>query len=336
MLKKVFAVFLIILVSLSLTAGCGQQQPAPAPGSDEQKVEYPVKDIEVIVPFSAGGGSDTTARLFSKILVDEEIVPVNINVINKPGGSAAIGMSYTAAKKGDPYYLMLITPSFLTTPLQGGVGVSYQDFTPIALLGFDDYFIVAKTGGDFNSLEDLLEAAQANPGGIRVGGASKGSGDHIVIERLADKAGVKFNYVPFQGGSEIITAILGGHIEAGILNVSETASFIEAGQLAALVTPGEKRIDLFPDVPTLTEKGIDIEAAMPRGVVAPGDIPPEVTEFLGNAFKQVCETEAWQQEYVDKFLFTSNYKNPEETAEYFEETSAVFAEYLIKLGVINK
>lgn len=333
MVKKILSLLLVLLLTVGMVVGCSSNQSAS--NSTGKKAEYPIKSIEVVVPFSAGGGSDLTARTFSQIITEEKLLPVNLTVVNKPGGSAAIGMSYTAAKRGDPYYLMLITPSFLTTPLQGGVGVSYKDFTPIALLGFDEWFIVAKQGGKYETIKELIETAKQNPGTVTIGGASAGSGEHILAARIADTAGVEFNYVPFAGGSDLATAILGGHIDCGILNISEAADFVEAGQLVALVTPGADRFEKFPEVPTLVESGVDVVFAMPRGVVAPGDIPPETIEILGETFKQLSESERWKTEYVDKFLFSLDYKGPEETAKYFEETTAMYEEYLVKLGIIK-
>lgn len=334
MLRKGLVILSLIFVGLvSILSGCGGSANTDAKSA--KKPAFPTKDIEVVVPFSAGGGSDTTARLFSKIISGEKFLPVNLNVINKPGGSAAVGMNYVAGKKGDPHTLLLITPSYLTTPLQGGVAVNHKNFTPIAILGFDEWFVVVKPDGPFKTIKDLIEAAKKSPGGIRIGGASKGSSEHILVARIADKAGVEFNYVPFAGGSNLTTAVMGGHIEAGILNVSEASSLIEAKQLAALVTPGASRINGFDKVPTLKESGIDIVMAMPRGVVAPGNIPPESAAVLGDAFRKLSQSQQWQKEFVQKFMFTSDFRGPKEADAYLVELNGIYSDYLKKLGIIK-
>ena len=325
MLRK--KTFFAILLAIAVVCSCSY---GPAEAANPFK-----RNIEVVVGFSAGGGSDICARMFSTIINDEKYLPVRLNVINKPGANSGVAINYVGGKQKDPHYLLFITPGFVSTPLQTNSPINYTKFTPIAIFGFDDWFFVVKEGGDYKTFEDLVKAAKANPGKIRFGGPGAGGITQICLAEMADTVGIDVAYVPFLGGADIMTAILGGHIEAGVLNVSEVSSFIEAKQLHALATPGEKRISRFSHVPTLTELGYNFTMAMPRGVVAAGDISKEAVDAYADAFKKMSEHPKWKQDYCEKYQFGANFKGPKEALALIEEMDRVFKVNMKKLGILK-
>jgi len=140
-----------------------------------------------------------------------------IIVANRPGGSGAIGLSYVAKQKGNPHYWLNATLSILTTPLKGLSKYTYKDFTPIATLAFDEFFICVRADSPYRNMKELIEAAQKNPGQLKFGGTYSAPGADAVVAFLIEKAtGAKFNYIPFTSGGRVLMALLGGHVDAGV------------------------------------------------------------------------------------------------------------------------
>ena len=123
---------------------------------------FPSKPITIVVHAGAGGGSDIFARTLASAFEKEKLLPQPIVVENKPGGSGAIAFAYVAGKKGDPHFLLTAVTSFLTTPLRGGIPVSYKDFTPIANFAFDEYMVIVKNGSRFDSMKAVIDADTSN------------------------------------------------------------------------------------------------------------------------------------------------------------------------------
>lgn len=171
-MKRLSALFLAVAMIFALSA-CGgspssSAPAAPAPASSEaapaasaapaaeSKAWTPERSIELVACYGAGGGHDILLRTMQKVIVNEKLSSASFNVVNKDGGSGAIGMSYVNGHKGDPHYLMCTTSSFTTTPLKTKLGFSYKDFTPIALLGLDPSIIVVRTDSGITNLDELL------------------------------------------------------------------------------------------------------------------------------------------------------------------------------------
>ncbi len=293
------------------------------------------RNVEVIVGYSAGGGSDICARTFSKIINDEKYLPATLNVLNKPGGNGAVAYTYVNGKRKDPHYLGFVTPAFFTVPMLTKTPFTYKDFTPICIFGADDWFYMVRTESPYKNFADFVKAAKAKPGEIRFGGPGTGGSNHIAVLEMAEQVGISVNYVPLLAGAEVMSAILGGHVDIGILNVSESANFIEAKQLRALATPAKKRVPLSPDTPTLQELGYNCTMSMMRALVAPGDIPKEAMEAYAAALKKVSEHPNWKSEFVDKYMFSAEFMGPEESKKAFDQAAAVYESNLKKLGLLQ-
>jgi putative tricarboxylic transport membrane protein len=325
------AIIMACLLILTTAVGCSQQKPqdqqTAAPGS-----WTPEKAFEFLVPMGAGGGSDVFCRTLVKVVEDNKLSPQPIVVVNKPGGSGSIGWSYVANDhKGDPYEISTVSSSFYTGPLSGQSPVSYKDFTHIAALCEDPNLILVPTDSKYQTLQELIDDAKANPGKVSAGGSSGLSVDAITFYALEDASGADMKYVPFGGGGEVMTAIMGGHVTYGFLGPSEAAAQIEAGKLRALGVTTEERVggDL-KDVPTLKESGFDVIMAQVRGIVAPKEIPEEAKKYLEEMFLKAAETPEWK-EFVAKNFMEENIMNSEEFTKQSEAQNEKFAKYLEKI-----
>ncbi len=326
-------ILIVCLFALAAIVGCSS--PAAAPSAPEKPVStYPDKPFEMLVPMSAGGGSDVFVRQLVKIIEDNKLSPQPIVVVNKPGGSGSIGWSYVANDhKGNPYELSTVSSSFYTGPLSGQSPVSYKDFTHIATLCVDPNLLLVAADSKYQTMEELIADAKANPDTISAAGSSGLSVDAITFHALQDAAGIKMKYVPFGGGGEVMTAILGQHTTYGFLGPSEAAAQLEAGELRALAVTTKDRLDGdLADVPTLKDLGYDIVMAQTRGVVAPSGLEPAHVEYLEDMIMKAAATPEWKKFVADNFMDEMVLGSEDFT----KESANISAKYEKYLDVIGK
>lgn len=240
---------------------------------------YPNKSIEMVAWASPGGGSDRMCRAFAKAFgnyIDQEIY-----VINKKGGGGAVGMSYVQSKPADGYTLLGVTNNLVFTPLsKPEFKYNYKNFEPIVMWGFDPKVIAVGAETPYKTIEDLVAAAKTQPGQIKFGLFGTGTDDHIISVMLAQEAGVKFGWVPFDSGGEQLAAMLGGHVAAMVTEYQEVATQVEAGKVRILAAATGQRLDSLPDVPTMIEKGWDVVVPKFRGLVVKKGVPDAAKDYL--------------------------------------------------------
>jgi putative tricarboxylic transport membrane protein len=295
----------------------------------------PERPVEFVVQASAGGGSDIFARTMAKILTNEKIVTVPINVVNKPGGSGAVAYSYLRTKRGDPHVIATATSSYLTTPIQGHSPVSYKDFTNVSVLCVEDYVAVVRKESPYMSLKDLVAAAKKKPNGIRIGGSSVGSSDNIIENRLEKAAGIQLNYIVFQSGGEANAALLGGSVDMAGPNPSEAAQLITAGRLRPIAMFSPERLDKWPNVPTAREQGFDVTLEQYRGVIAAGGLTKEQSLFWQNAMLKMFQSKDFKK-YMDDNGLRPLLKVGDDADKYIAQLSQFYTEILTELGIAKK
>lgn len=329
MWRKVAAVSLVLVLVLGVGILSGCQRAA-----ETKKTAYPEKPIELVVPFSPGGGSDVMARTIAKIMEQEKILPQPLLVVNKPGGGGAIGWTYAAEKKGDPYVIATVSSSFWTTPLTEKTPVNYKSFTPIAGIGLDDFLLLVKADSAITDVKQMVASAKAKPKSLKMGGTST-SDDRVVTSLLEKKAGIQFNYVPFKGGGDVMTALLGGHVDLAWANPGEALAQIEAKKIRPIASASRARLSKFPGVPTLKEAGFEVVFQQRRGIVAPLGIPEEAVKVLEAAFRKLSETTAWKKDYLEKNLITPEFMGSKDFGQALEERNETYKTVYKDLGVIK-
>lgn len=323
-----FTVAVVLVVAVVAGAAC--QKPAP------QQAKYPTKPIEFVVPFNPGGGSDILARNIVAVIEAEKLLPQPVQVVNKAGGSGAVGYGYLAEKKGDPYFIGTVSSSFWTTPLLGGAPFNYTMFTPVAGLCYDSYVLLVRQDAEFASLEDLLAAMKDKPEGLTIGATGVSSDDRVVTYLLEKQAGVKFKLVPFQSGGEVMTALLGGHIDVAWANPGEARGQLDAKQVRGLAVAAEKRLEGLPDVPTFREKGIDLVFRQLRGVVMPAGVPEDAVKVMEEALRKVADSPRWQTDYVKKNDLVPTFLGAAEFKTAIEQMNDTYKRVFEDLGVLKK
>ncbi|MCB1398698.1 MAG: tripartite tricarboxylate transporter substrate binding protein [Rhodobacteraceae bacterium] len=263
--------------------------------------EYPEKPIEVIVGFDAGGGTDVMARTAAPFIEKYLGEGASLVVKNVPGASGQIGITETAAADPDGYTLGTFNlPGMMARTIDRESAYDVDSFTYLANVVNDPNVIVTSQKGGLDTLEKLIEEAKANPGAVTVGMSSLGGDDHFMLIKLQELTGAEFTIVPFSGSAPARTALMGGHVAMGILNISEVAEFQE--ELNVLGVAQAERSPFAPDLPTFKEQGLELLNGSMRGFVAPAGLPEDVEAKLLEAFGQL----AGDQEFLDAMAATAN------------------------------
>ena len=297
-------------------------------GSSTSAGEYPSRDVTVIVPFGAGGGSDILSRTIANVVRDLKLLPVNLLIENRPGSSGAVGYTYVAKQKGNPYTLATVSVSFFTTPLLGASEVTYRDFTPVAAIAMSPYIMAVRADSALKTFDDVRKARRLTTGTVGV------VSDPVLLARMLQNAtGVAVDTVPFDGEGEVMAAVLGGHIDFMLGNPAEVLPQIEAGTLRPIAVSTAERISSLSGAPSFKELGLDIEHVQLRGVVMPGGVPPATVAFWEQALRKVAESDQWKREYLDRFRDEPRFVGSSEFAQVLESTSALYARTMIELGL---
>lgn len=331
-LRSILVAAVITAVPLATAFAAQSSAAVPNVPASSWKPERP---IEFVVQASAGGGSDIFARTMAKIMTDEKIVTVPINVVNKPGGSGAVAYSYLRTKKGDPHVIATATSSYLTTPIQGHSPVSYKDFSNIAVLCVEDYVAVVRKESPYKTLKDVVAAARKKPNSIRIGGSSVGSSDNIIENRLEKAAGIQLNYIVFQSGGEANAALLGGSVDMAGPNPSEAAQLITAGRLRPIAMFSPERLEKWPNVPTAREQGFDVTLEQYRGMIAAGGLTKEQSLFWQGAAVKLFQSKAFKK-YMDDNGLRPLIKVGDDAEKYIGQLHQFYTEILTELGIAKK
>lgn len=291
---------------------------------------YPSKPIELVAWAAPGGGSDRMCRIFARAA--EGILPHRTYVINKSGGGGSVGMAYVQSRPADGYTLLGVTNNLVFTPLtRPGLQYSSKDFTPLIMWGFDAKVVAVSAASPYGTIEDLVNAARRMPGSLKIGTFGLGSDDHIIGYMLGQASQSTFGFVPFDGGGEQLAALLGGHIDAHISEVSEVKAQLDAERVRVIAVATEERLAEMPEVPTLKEKGWDVVLPKFRGVVVKKGTPDEVVEYLISTFQKVIQTPLFQT-YLTNSMIEPRVLVGEDFRKLIQQQEEQFSSILKELG----
>jgi putative tricarboxylic transport membrane protein len=274
-----------------------EAEEATSPAAEEgDGAAYPTETINIMAPAAPGGGWDQTARAMQTALA--AATGGNVQVYNVPGAGGTVGLAqFVNDAAGDPHQLMVSGLVMVGAIQTNQSPVTLEQVTPVASLTAEWEAIVVPTASEYETLEQLIEAFQADPTSISWGGGSAGGTDHILVGLIAQEAGVdpsQINYIAHSGGGEALAAILSGAVTAGVSGVSEFRDQVEAGTMRWLAVSSDAPIEGL-DAPTIQDAGIDIVLPNWRGVFAPGDLIDEQRAAVNDAIRAMHETSEWQE-----------------------------------------
>jgi tripartite-type tricarboxylate transporter receptor subunit TctC len=277
-------------VILSLVLILGVVAPALA-------AEFPTKEVQILIPYAPGGATDLVFRALAAST--SKYLGKAVVVVNKAGGGGAVGFTEAAQSRPDGYTLVTAITPLTILPHQVKTAFTYKDFEPIINVVEDPAMFQVRADSPWKTLSEFLDYARKNPGMITVGNSGAGGGVHLIALAFEKTAGVKFNHIPFGGGGPSVTALLGGHIHAVSVSPPEGIAHVKAGKLRIIALFSAKRMEAFPDVPTVREQGVNFVMGQWRGLAAPKGTPPDVIKKLHDAFKQGMEDPAFVKNAAD-------------------------------------
>lgn len=273
--------------------------------------KYPTKPITFVVGFAPGGSSEVAGRALTNSA--SKFLSQPINLITKPGGGSAIALTWLKNEKPDGYTIGLLSAGGVAAPHFRKLEYDpARDFTTIMQYSSVRLGLAVRSDSPWQTLEQFIAYARANPEAVRYSTAGPNSSSHMVMYQLATLANVKFKHIPFEGSSPAVTALLGGHVEA-IAEDTVWKPHVLSGRLRLLAVFGEKRLGFAPSVPTLKEAGYDIFSPNMVMIVGPKGLPSDVVETLHGAFKKALE-DPNVLSVLEKLELTVIYRNPQDTA----------------------
>jgi len=324
---KTNAILAACVAAMTLLVSAGLQAQA----------KYPSRTVEVVVPYAPGGGTDNLMRMIAGIIEENKWSPVPLNVANRVGGSGAVGFNYLINKKGDSHVVAGATPMVVSGKIEGRLPGNHRDaMTILMVVAIDELMLSVRNESPFKTIEDFMRAARAKPGGLTVGGTATNSEDHIFTHLMEQAAKIKVKYVPFNSGGEVTAALMGGHIDAGVMNPNEIVAQIEAKKATNLAVAARKRMTDAAEVPTFAEKGYEFYWEQMRGVVGPANMAPEAVKWWQETLKKVTETKKWQETYIKRNLLTPTQWVGEEANKYLDSLNGKYEAALGALGAIKK
>jgi tripartite-type tricarboxylate transporter receptor subunit TctC len=293
--------------------------PLVAAGSVALAQDYPTQAITLIVPYSPGGGGDTVARIIADRLGEE--LGQTINVVNREGAGGEIGIAEMARAQSDGYTLGVFGyPDNVVLEHTRDTDFDFDSFEYLAGFDLTPMGMFAGPGAPFDDLDGLREHAEANPGAVVVG--ESGALGLLAILAFGDELDVEFTPIRYAGGGELMNALLGNHIDMASTSSMSHDPITDAGG-APIGFFADERMDMFPDVPTFAEQGVDLEMGVGRVLVAPAGIPDEVRDRLTEALDAISEDEAMIQRFETAAL-PYQYRDREEVNDWLEAQNETY------------
>ena len=294
---------------------------------------FPSRPLRLVVPFPAGGGTDSVARAIAEGLSRELGQPVIVD--NRPGAGTVIGNDSVAKSAPDGHTLLLNTSAVaIVSSLYPKLPYSADSgLAPLMLVGRAPNVAVVRTDSPIASASDLLSRARAQAGRLSYGSAGNGTSTHLSAELLKIMAKVNIIHVPYRGATPMVTDLLGGQIDMGFGTLPSVAPFLASGKLRALAVTGGKRSTLLPNVPTFSETGVSgYEADGWYGLFVAGGTPMTLRRQLHAALRVVCETDAFRKRAAHEGLVMSM-DDPEESMKIFRAEEAKWRQVVKQQGL---
>jgi putative tricarboxylic transport membrane protein len=319
------AALMTALVVVAGSSACGVTRGADDPDN---------RRLRMMIPNSPGGGYDLTGRAAAKTLEDDDITG-RFEITNVLGASGTVAMQRLLNEEGADDLVMTMGLGVVGAVYTNESDAVVSKATPIARLVEEQEGILVPADSPFKTVEDLVTAWKASPSDVTIGGGSTAGGpDHLFPMQLAAEVGIEpkdVNYISYDGGGPLTSALLGEKIDAGMSGLGEFEGQIEDGSLRVLAVSGAERLDTV-DAPTLTESGIDLVFTNWRGVLAPPGISDETRDYLVEVFEELHETEEWQ-DALEANGWSDNFATGEEFETFLEEQDTRVEDTLKELGL---
>jgi len=282
----------------------------------------PERNVELIVPATAGGSLDAFGRTVQRLWDELKLVPVSSTVANRSGGAHAVAYNFLNQHPGDPYSLSITSATILTNHINGRLKLTYTDFTTLGILLTESIAFAVRADSPIKTGKDLFEAFRKDPGSISVAlGSAAGGTHHIAIGLPLQSAGIdmsKIKLVSFNSSGEAVTAVLGGHVDLAVAGTVNVAAQVEAGKLRALATSSPRRMGgVYAQTPTWPELGYKGVFENWRGMIGAKGITSEQVAYWEGVLRQVVQSDEFKK-IAEKNQWDSSFRGSAEMRKFLE------------------
>lgn len=312
----------LCLVAVLLAWGAG-----PALAADP----WPARHVELINPFAAGAAADIQARKLVEFISRDLGQPMVVRNVLGAGGAIAYNEVHRA--KPDGHTLIWYSGAINTLAARKQIPFDYNAFEPIAGVGIETVSIAVSKNAPWKNLKEFIAHAKQNPGKVTMGNSGMGSVTHMVPVAMAAKAGIKITHVPFGTGLAMV-ALMGGKIDSSSQHPAEVFNQVKSGEVRILAVSSEKRINIWPEVPTMKEAGVDMEFDQWRGIAAPKGVPQAVVDKLSPIVKKAVESKEWM-DFASSLGSTPRYIAPAAFAKFVAGVDKQTREIMQEAGLLK-
>jgi tripartite-type tricarboxylate transporter receptor subunit TctC len=302
---------------------------------DYASAKYPERAVTVLTPHPAGGDTDTVARAI--VEASRKDFPKGIAVLNRVGGGGTIGIVELVRAKADGYTLastpiapLVVAPHRLEIPYKTAL-----DYQPIIKMVTSTFNIAVRKDKPWKNFQEFMAFCRANPGKVRIGVAAEGTIPHLAMARFVRLAKIDLTIVPFTGGVESVTALIGGHVDANCQALSEIIPHMQAGSVRILLSLDDTRTPILSDVSTAKEAGLDMTATLYHSIIGPKGLPPEIVSFLHQTFKTAMDDPIFRK-VMEQKCYRIAYEGPDDLRKQLIEDYQSYGKLIQELGLGKK
>jgi len=319
----------IVATGVAILAGI-----VPAAGAQAWK---PERNVELIVPATAGGSLDTTGRTVQRLWDELKLLPVSSTIANRAGGGHAVAYNFLNQRAGDPHYLSITSSTLHTSNINGRTPLSYRDFTPLTVLLTEYIAFAVRADSPLQTGKDLVEALRRNPGSLSIALSSAlGGTHHISLGLPLQSANVdmtQMKLVAFTSTGEAVTALLGGHVDVMNGGTVQIAPHVQSGKLRVLAVSSAQRLPgPLSAAPTWPEMGYKGVFENWRGVIGTRGMTAEQVAFWENVFRRIVESGEFKK-LAEKNQWDANFKTAAATRKFMESQYNELKEVMTFLGL---
>ena len=290
--------------------------------------KFPSRAVQFIIPWAAGGGGTINAQALQPHF--EKAIGGSVQIVNKPGGAGTIAWNFVANSPPDGYTTGIVNPSTVVTLYTTKTGVPLDRFDPIAYTVYIPAGVVVRVESPWKTFREFIDHAKANPGKVQMANSGHAAMYHIGIVGIEMAMGVKFTHVPFKGTGPCITALMGGHVDGSLNEISTLLPYVESKKFRILAVCSPNRSPAVPDVPTFKEFGFDLDVGTWYAYVAAKGTPQDRLKKLQDAFRAGVESSEFKSLY-QKQGGMAMFKGPEALVAYFKEQDRLWKK-IIEFG----
>jgi len=299
--------------------------------------------VQFIIPAGTGGGADQMARFLQGVVAKNNLMKQPMITVNKGGGAGAEGFLEVQKSKGDAHTIIITLSNLFTTPYGTGVPFSWKDMTPVAMLALDQFVLWVNSETPYKTAKEYIDAVKAGDDKtFKMGGTGSKQEDQIITVALEKVAGAKFTYVPFKGGGDVATQLVGKHIDSSVNNPIEAVAQWRGGNLKPLCVFDDTRMPYkekitkdmsWNDIPTCKEAGVPTDYVMLRGIFMAGGVAADQVKYFADLLEKVRGTAEWK-EFMEKGAFNQTTMVGKEYATWVEKNEQLHQALMKEAGFL--